>query len=68
MSMPTVALCRDGREKSARPLVNIAQACAIVGVCRRTITYWIRDNRVEYVRTPGGAPRIYLDSLFRKVS
>ena len=48
-----------------RVRVNIAQACAIAGVCRRTMHYWIRANKVEYVVTPSGHKRIYVDSLLR---
>lgn len=46
-----------------RPRVNIAQACAIALVSRRTIYYWIRLGKVEVVRTAGGALRIYADTL-----
>jgi excisionase family DNA binding protein len=45
--------------------VNINQACAIAGVCRRTMYKWIDDNKVEYVRTAGGQRRILVASLFR---
>ena len=48
-----------------RPRVNVAQAAAICAVSIRTIYYWVADNRVEYVRTPSGAIRIYSDSLLK---
>jgi len=51
-----------------RPRVNVAQACAIAGVSRRTIYYWIVLGKIEYVRTAGGSIRIFSDTLFRKVT
>jgi len=48
-----------------RETVTIRQAMAIVGVSRRTIQTWITDRKVETVRTAGGAPRIYRDTLYR---
>jgi excisionase family DNA binding protein len=48
-----------------RPRVNLAQACAIAGVSRRTIYYWLQLGKVEAVRTAGGALRIYADTLLR---
>lgn len=49
----------------SRPRVNPVQAAAICDVSLRTIYYWVRDNRVEYVRTPTGAIRIFTDSLLK---
>ena len=49
-----------------RRRANIAQACAIAGVCRRTIYNWMSAGKVEYVRTPTGAVRIYVDTLLKK--
>jgi DNA-binding transcriptional MerR regulator len=49
----------------SRPRVNPAQAAAICDVSLRTIYYWVADNRVEYVRTPTGAIRIFTDSLLK---
>jgi predicted site-specific integrase-resolvase len=34
-------------------------------VSRRTIYNWISAGKVEYVRTAGGAIRIFADSLWR---
>lgn len=42
------------------------KACEVVGVSRRTIYNWIQANKVEYVRTAGGAIRIFEDSLWRE--
>ena len=50
----------------SRQRVNIMQACALAGVSRRTIYYWIQSGKVEWVRTAGGAIRIYTDTVFRK--
>lgn len=47
-------------------LVNTAQACAITGVCRRTIYYWMALGLVKWVRLPSGHRRIYRDSLLRE--
>ena len=49
-----------------RPTVSIARACELVGVSRRTIYNWINDGKVQYVRTAGGAVRIFADTLWRE--
>lgn len=49
-----------------RTRVNLAQACAIAGVSRRTMYYWLSLGKVEAVRTAGGALRIYADTLLRR--
>lgn len=51
-----------------RETVSIMKACEIVGVSRRMIYNWIAANKVEYVRTAGGAIRIFVDTLFREPS
>lgn len=51
-----------------RPRVNLVQACAIAKVSRRTMYYWLQLGKVEYVRTAGGALRIYADTLLRRGS
>ncbi len=48
-----------------RALLSIMKARAIAGVSRRTIYNWIARGKVEYVRTAGGAIRIYADTLFQ---
>lgn len=45
--------------------VNILQAGALCGVSRRTIYNWLGTNKIQYVRTAGGAVRIFADSLFK---
>jgi excisionase family DNA binding protein len=48
-----------------RQTLSIMKACEVVGVSRRTIYNWIAGGKVEYVRTAGGAVRIFADSLWR---
>ena len=48
-----------------RKAISIMNACALVGVSRRTIYNWITAGKVEYVRTAGGSVRIFVDSLWR---
>jgi len=49
-----------------RRTVSIPRACELVGVSRRTIYNWINDGKVQYVRTAGGAFRIFADTLWRE--
>jgi excisionase family DNA binding protein len=49
-----------------RETVSIRKACALVDVHRRTIHNWLAAGKLEYVRTAGGAVRIYVDSLWRE--
>jgi excisionase family DNA binding protein len=51
-----------------RQTVSIMKACEVVGVSRRTIYNWISTGKVEYLRTAGGAVRIFTDSLWREPS
>jgi excisionase family DNA binding protein len=48
-----------------RRAISITQACASVGVSRRTIYNWMAAGKVQYVRTAGGAVRIFEDTLWR---
>jgi excisionase family DNA binding protein len=48
-----------------RRAISITQACESVGVSRRTIYNWMSAGKVQYVRTAGGAVRIFEDSLWR---
>lgn len=48
-----------------RQTMSIAEACRAVGVSRRTIYNWMASGKVEYVRTAGGAVRIFADTLWR---
>lgn len=58
--------CVEATAPDGRRLVNIAQACALTGVTRRTIYNWMRAGSIEYVLTAGGHRRVYAESLFRK--
>lgn len=51
---------------SQRETVTIRQACAIVGVSRKTIYNWLSAGKLGYVRTAGGAVRIFSDTLWRE--
>ena len=46
-------------------LLSINDAMVAAGVSRRTIYNWLQANKLRYVRTAGGAVRIYADSLWR---
>jgi len=46
----------------ARSLL-IGDAAEILGVCRRTVYYWIRDGRLRTVTTIGGSKRVTVDSI-----
>lgn len=48
-----------------RQTLSIRQACEVVGVTRCTIYNWIAAGKIEYVRTAGGAIRIFSDTLWR---
>jgi excisionase family DNA binding protein len=49
-----------------RRAISITQACESVGVSRRTIYNWMAAGKVQYVRTAGGAVRIFEDTLWRE--
>ena len=49
-----------------RTTVSIPRACELVGVSRRTIYNWINGGKVQYVRTAGGAIRIFAETLYRE--
>ena len=48
-----------------RKTISINKASELVGVSRRTIYNWITSGKVEYIRTAGGAVRIFVDTLWR---
>jgi len=47
------------------PTVAVAQACALVGVSRRTMYNWMATNKVDFYRLASGSRRIVTASLFR---
>ncbi len=53
-----------GRTADGRHTVTIPQAQARCQVSRRTIYNWLIAGKIKYVRTAGGAVRIFEDSLF----
>ncbi len=50
-------------ERLERPSLSINQAAAQARVSRRSIYNWIRAGKVQFFTTPGGAFRVYADSL-----
>ena len=50
---------------NGRVALTISEACHAAGVARRTIYYWMGAKKIDFVRTPGGSPRIFLDTLWR---
>jgi len=63
MQMQAVA---DRCDVFERQRVNTWKAAEIAGVTTRTIRNWMRLGRIEYVRTPSGQVRIYVDTLLRR--
>ena len=43
--------------------VSLEQACQMLQVSRRTVYNWIREGRLETIRTLGGSQRVLLESL-----
>lgn len=54
----------DSLHATQHQTVTIYEAMDLVKVSRRTIYNWIAAGKVRYVRTAGGAVRIFRDSLF----
>lgn len=48
-----------------RRTVTVQVASELVGVSRRTIYNWMRDKKVDFIRTAGGSRRIVFSSLYR---
>lgn len=49
-----------------RKAVSVSEASRISGFTRRTIYNWMAEDRVQYRKSPGRPPRIFVDSLRRK--
>ncbi len=43
--------------------VSLEQACQMLQVSRRTVYNWIREGRLQTVRTLGGSQRVLLESV-----
>jgi excisionase family DNA binding protein len=50
---------------AGRVTLTVQQAQARAQVSRRTLYNWLKAGKIDYVRTAGGAVRIFEDSLFR---
>ncbi len=50
----------EHNQSPRRKSLLISQACAVFGVSRRTVYYWIRSGRLQTVRTLGGSQRVLL--------
>jgi excisionase family DNA binding protein len=45
------------------PSVLVDQAVELLGVSKRTVYYWIRDGRLQTIRTRCGSRRVLLSSI-----
>lgn len=43
--------------------LSMAQASSMLGISRRTIYYWIKEGRLQTVRTPMGSQRVLTHSM-----
>ncbi len=43
--------------------VSLDQACQMLQVSRRTVYNWIREGRLQTIRTLGGSQRVLIDSV-----
>jgi excisionase family DNA binding protein len=64
-SVPIGISQEDKAVETERQTVSIMKACEVVGVSRRTIYNWMAGGKIQYVRTAGGAVRIFADSLWK---
>jgi excisionase family DNA binding protein len=65
MGLATPSVVSDVLSGTRHRPVTIKEACALLGVSRRTIYNWLAKGRLETIRTPGGSVRIFVDSLMR---
>jgi excisionase family DNA binding protein len=65
MTMAAPSLVRDVLSGTRHRPVTIKEACTLLGVSRRSIYNWLAKGKLEIIRTPGGAVRIFPDSLLR---
>ncbi len=43
--------------------VSLDQACELLQVSRRTVYNWIREGRLQTIRTLGGSQRVLIESV-----
>jgi excisionase family DNA binding protein len=48
---------------NGRAVMTIREAVMVWRVTRRTIYNWMDTGKIEFIRTAGGSPRIFADSL-----
>lgn len=51
-------------EAGAENWLSIDEVVKVLKVSRRTVHNYLKLNKLEFVRTPGGSPRIKRESLF----
>jgi excisionase family DNA binding protein len=56
------------RVSSTARLISTKEAAELLAVSPRTITNWINDEKVPYVRLPGGEYRLPLGALLECLS
>ena len=62
---PTQRECPAGLEPRIGRSVSLDHAAQLLGVSRRTIYNWIREGRLETIRTIGGSQRVVVESMLR---
>ena len=55
-----------GKTPDGRLWYSINEAAAVACVSRRTIYNWLKERKLEILRTPSGAARIAADCLLRR--
>lgn len=71
LDSPLSTMTSDSTAFGGDPLrrsLCIKEVMTALGVARKTVYNWITAGKVEYFRTPGGAIRIYADSLVKRGS
>jgi excisionase family DNA binding protein len=56
------------RIASSARLISTQEAADLLGVNQRTVTYWITQDRVPYIKLPGGGYRLPLGALLQSLS
>lgn len=51
-------------ECNGRAVISINECAYVAGVSRRTVYNWINEGKIQFVLTPSGTRRIFLDSIW----